>query len=383
MRVLHVTGDSNFGGGAYVIGDIARMALRLGWQVDVLTTNPEFQTFLRERGIGVVDLDVIRREIRPLGDLYGSFRLWRFLCAAAYPFVHTHTSKGGFVGRLAARLAQVPVIVHTAHGFAFHEESSSFVTMLWATLERLAARWCDRIVTVSDFHRQWALRLGIGTPAQVVAIPNGIGAERLSPTRAATETRAALGVDFSSLTVVTVGRLVEQKGLEYLLAAVPALVAVLGDRFRLLLAGEGRLRSSLERQAEQLGIGKYVSFLGFRRDVGDILCASDIVVLPSLREGLSIALLEAMAMGKPVVATVIGSNREVLQDGSTGILVPARSTGALQRALLELAQDADLRRRLGRAAKKEYLERYSSKRMTDQYRALYLALCREKGLHTE
>ena len=380
MRVLHVIGDSDFGGGAYVIGDIARMALGLGWQVDVLTTNPEFQSFLREQGIGVVDLDVIRREIRPGRDVCGCFRLWRFLCGAGYPFVHTHTSKGGFVGRLAARLAQVPVIVHTAHGFAFHEASSSFETMLWATLERLAARWCDRIVTVSGFHRQWALRLRIGSPGQVVAIPNGIGAERVSPNRTAMETRAALGLDPSSLAVVTTGRLAEQKGLRYLVAAVPALVAALGDRFRLLLAGEGRLRSSLERQAQALGIAEYVSFLGFRRDVGDVLSASDIVVLPSYREGLSIALLEAMAMGKPVVATEIGSNREVLQDGSTGLLVPARSTDALQRAVLELALDADLRERLGRAAKRDYLERYSSKRMADQYHALYLELCRQKGL---
>src|SRR5215472_5677249 len=150
LRLLHVTGDSCFGGAGRIIRRLGQVAQAEGWQVDVLSTDAVVQREMSTHGLGLIDLDVIRRKIRPLWDLGGLFRLRDFLLRERYTIVHTHTSKGGFIGRLAARLAGVPVIIHTAHGFAFHELSSHTTRFFYSSLERVASRWCDRIVSVSE-----------------------------------------------------------------------------------------------------------------------------------------------------------------------------------------------------------------------------------------
>ncbi len=380
MKVLHIVGDSKFGGGTVIIVQLAQLAQQIGWQVDILSTDLETQKQAGQLGIGVKKLDVIWRETRPLRDLQGLYNLVSFLRNSDYALVHTHTSKGGGVGRLAARIAKVPVIVHTVHGFAFHEGSPCFQIWLYASLERLAARWCDRIVTVSHFHRDWALELGIGNLHKVLAIPNGIPKKRTEPTRPAAQVRGELGVAPDELVILSTGRLATQKGLEDLIDAVPLLNEGLHCSFRVLLAGEGDLRSDLESRIKNLGLQEQVIFLGFREDIGDLLAASDIVTLPSLREGLSIALLEAMAAGKPVVTTTIGSNCEVLHHGETGLLVPPRSPQKLAEALSILGRDEAFRKRLGLRAQQVYRELYTLEHMLQAYQAMYETLCEEKGI---
>jgi glycosyltransferase involved in cell wall biosynthesis len=373
VRVLHIVGNSSFGGAAKIILRLAQMAKAEGWHVDILTTDPAFQQAAIREGIGSIGLDVIHREIRPLWDLGGLLRLYRFLRREHYSVVHTHTSKAGFVGRLAAWLVGVPVIVHTVHGFAFHEQSALAVGVFYSALERAASHWCDRVVSVSEFHRRWAQELGICGPDKILAIPNGIAQQSLTARTLPADTRRSLGVEPQDLVILSTGRLAPEKGLEHLIEAA-FILARSGQRFRVVLAGDGPLRGQLERLARDLDVTGRVSFLGYREDIPDLLAACDLVVLPSLREGLSIALLEAMAVGKPIVATNIGSNSWVAAGADMALLVPTCDPQALSDAILRCAKDAVLRARLGSNARRSFETRYTEDKMLNSYRQLYLDL---------
>jgi glycosyltransferase involved in cell wall biosynthesis len=377
VRVLHVVGNSRFGGIAAIILGLGRVAKAEGWQVDVLATDPVVQQAVRQNGLGIVDLDVIRREIRPLWDLAGLVRLRNFLRSQPYRIVHTHTSKAGFVGRLAARLANVPVIVHTAHGFAFHESSPSSTRLVYSTLERFASRWCDRIVSVSEFHRRWALELRMCKPREIMAIPNGVAVARRNPGVVPAELRSQLGAREGDLLILSLSRLAPDKGIDHLIEAA-AILPLAEHRIRIVIAGDGPIRDRLEQRARNLGVTDRVTFLGYRQDIGDLLAACDLVVLPSLREGLSMSLLEAMAAGKPIIATRIGSQIEVTSQAEVARLVPPADAPALAEAIVQFARDPALMARLATTARTLYASRYTESRMLDSYRQLYFDLLEAK-----
>lgn len=371
-RLLHILGDSKFGGDSVLVIAMGRAAVERGYEVDVLATHSVVQDEIRQAGLGLVDLDVVRRDIRPLWDGRGMLQLHRYLKDVPYSIVHTHGSKPGLVARFAARRAGVRGVIHTAHGFAFHEESGRAPTVFYSGIERVAARWCDRIVTVSEYHRRWALRLGIGKPDQVVAIPNGLPPERVHCSRTREAIRAELGVS-DSFVVLSTGRLSEQKGIEYLIRAVP-LVPDGDGALAVLLAGDGPLGPDLESLTSELGLDDRVRFLGFRRDIGDLLAAADLVVFPSLWEGLSVSLLEAMAAARPIITTRIGSNVEVTRDGEGACLIPSKDPASLADAIRTLTDDDALRDRLSRRAYDIWREHYTVEPMLEAYLSEYQAL---------
>ena len=376
VRVLHIVGDSRYGGVARIILGLGRIAKSDGWQVDVLATDAVLQGVLRQADLGVVDLDVIHREIRPLRDFTGLLRLHRFLRKERYTVVHTHTSKAGFIGRLAAWTAGVPAIVHTVHGFAFHEHSPAMVRLFYTRLERMAARWCHRIVSVSHFHRGVALELGICPPAQIEAIPNGITPRAQTAAFDRNSMRRSLGVGEQEVCLLSVARLAADKGLADLIEAATILRPV-GRKFRIIIAGEGPERPQLEKLVHRHRLSEIVTFLGFREDVEDLFAASDLVVMPSLREGLSISLLEAMAAGKPIIASSIGSNREVASQGEVARLVPPSDPHMLALAIHQLVSDPQRMARLGTGARAIFESHYTEERMLDDYHRLYRSMVEE------
>jgi glycosyltransferase involved in cell wall biosynthesis len=381
VRVLHVLGGTEFGGAIWVVQSYVEALMEQGCAVTICATADRVTDLFRRAGCEIIEIPEMVRAIDPRRDAIAVAKLARICRRRRFDVVHTHTSKGGIVGRAAARLAGVPIILHTAHGFAFHERSSRRSMALYVTLERLAARWSDRIITVSEFHREWALSLGIGSPEKVVTIHNGISRARLAVSRSAADVRREFGLAADDLVIASIGRLAPGKGLEDLVVALPE-IRRSQPRARLLLAGDGPLRPELEAQVRGSGLEGFVHLPGFREDVGDLLMAADLVAAPSLREGLSISVLEAMAMGRPIVATTIGSNRELIEDGVSGLLIPPDDAPALAAAVSSLLGDPDRAARFGNAARDRFEAGFTERAMKDAVWNLYATLLEERERET-
>jgi glycosyltransferase involved in cell wall biosynthesis len=371
-RICHVVGDSKFGGGSKIITRLAEAGRDAGHDVCVLASDHTFCKYVEDRGLRTVRLDCIRRTINPVRDLHGVWVLQRHFREAQYDVIHTHTSKAGFSGRLAGRLAGVPRVIHTVHGFAFHEQTPRPLLIAYSLLERLAATWCNHLVTVSNFHRDWALSLNIGNKEKNISIPNGIK----EPAGCNAEERLRIRQEFNVQTeqplVVSAGRLAAGKGLEELLAAM----IILRERGsvipRVLLPGTGPLAVSLLDEVSRLGLQDVVVFPGFRSDIGALLAAADIVVLPSHREGLSIALLEAMATRRPIIATAISSNLEATSGGKCARIVQPGDSFQLAEAIMTLLESPMEAERLAAQGRAIWEERYTEERMLDKYLQLYV-----------
>lgn len=226
-------------------------------------------------------------------------------------------------------------------------------------------------------HREWAIELGMCKPPKIHAIPNGIADVERTREAGLGDIRREMGAQEGDLVILSMARLAADKGLEYLLKAATILPRT-EPRIHIVIAGDGPARPRLEQMAAELDVTDRVKFLGFREDVGDLLAASDLVVLPSLREGLSIALLEAMAAGKPIIATSIGSQREVASQAEMARLVPPADAHALSEAIIQLSKDPAQMFRLGMNARALYESRYTEQRMLEAYRQLYLDLLSAK-----
>jgi glycosyltransferase involved in cell wall biosynthesis len=380
VKILHVVGSSKFGGASRIVVQLAQMAAAEGWHAAILASDPAYAEFIQSSGVELVPLNIAHREVKPWRDMADMMVLRRYLLTNSQTVVHTHTSKGGFLGRIAARLANVPVIIHTAHGFAIHEDSPWHEKVAYAGLERFAAAWCSQIVCVSDFHRDWAASLGIAKEQKLISIPNGIALDRIRPISDPRRTRTSLQIDKGEFLIVCPGRVTKQKGLEYLIDAMAQTIRKALRPFRLLIVGEGPLAALLQQQIESLGLTEHVKLLGFRSDVGDVLAAADLVVLPSEREGLSVALLEALAAGRPLVLSGIGSNREVAAKGDFSIIVPPRDAKAIADAICTCLQDSERLSKMASSAVDVYQRHYTATRMVSEYATLYGRLLEAAGI---
>lgn len=328
---------------------------------------------IKAQGLPVHILPMVR-EIRPAADLRALLQLWRLLRRARYDIVHTHSAKAGFLGRLAARWAGVPVVLYTPHAFPFMMTSGR---SFYAWLERLMAPYTTRFIAVSQGERAAGLAAGVGRPEQYVVIENGIdlAALRAEPR---TDRRSQWGLSAEEVVIGTAGRLVGQKGFCYLIAAVPRVLAAV-PQAHFVIVGSGELEERLRQQAQQAGVAHRVHLVGWQEEICSCYEAFDLFVLPSLWEGCPYTLLEAMGCGRAVVVTRVAGCSDIVREGETGLLVPPAQPEALAEALIALAQDPSRRQEMGERGRQVVERRYSLERFITEMETLYETLYRGRS----
>jgi glycosyltransferase involved in cell wall biosynthesis len=318
----------------------------------------------RRRGIEVRVIDELVRPVSPSRDA-AAFRRLRGIFESGHPdIVHTHSSKAGILGRAAAWCAKVPVIVHTNHGLPFYDDQPLPARTVYWTLEKLAASVTDAVVCVGEEMRRKSIAARLGQAEKFEVIYSGIETELFVE---AADNRACLGIPADVPVVGIVSRMAMHKGHRYLVEAAPPGV-------HLLFVGDGEERESIERQVSARGLK--ATFAGHvpPEAVPDLIASMDVVVHPSLWEGLPRAAVQALLVGRPVVAFDCDGAREVVIDGVTGRLVPSKSVDALSSAIREILERSDRGRSLGLAGRSRVLRQFDWRKAGDQHAALYARL---------
>jgi glycosyltransferase involved in cell wall biosynthesis len=327
-----------------------------------------------EKGVRCEQVAALGREIRPFSDVVALWRLYRMIRAFRPMIVHTHTAKAGVLGRVAARMAGVPAIVHTYHGHVLRGYFGPIRSAFFRRLEAALGRLSDVVVTVSAALRADLVEMGVASVQKIRVIPLGLDLARFTrPAR-----RGALrgnGVAPDAPLVGIVGRLVPIKDVGGFLEAAVRIRAARPEA-RFAVVGDGELRSELEAQARRLGLAEAVTFHGWRTDLESVYADLDVVVNSSLNEGTPVALIEAMAARRPVVATRVGGTPDLIGDDERGRCVPARDPDALAHAVLATLADADEAGRRAEAGRGYVLAHHSVERLLDDMDRLYRELVR-------
>jgi len=317
------------------------------------------------------------RPVAPLRDLRAFLRIRGLIRRLAPQIVHTHTSKAGIIGRLAAFSAGVPVVVHTPHGHVFWGYFGAVASRFFITLEKSASRLTDRLIMLTGQEKADHLRYRIAPPDKFVVIHSGVCLEPfLQITIADRRPDSDPAFPPDSFVIGTIGRLTAIKGQRYLLEAAAGLLREIPELI-CIIVGEGELRRELAARAASLGMGERAFFPGWRRDVPSYMAALDLFVMPSLNEGMGRVVVEAMAAGRAVIASDVGGLRDLVVHGENGLLVPPGNAAALAAAIRTLYRDPKRRRIMGQNGRMK-APAFSAAAMIKKIDELYMNLLREK-----
>jgi len=324
-------------------------------------------------GVPLSILDPLRRSIHPSRD-WASYRALRRVLAEFRPdVVHTHSAKGGMLGRMAADSLGIPAIIHTVHGAPWHPYQSPLAREFFKRCERFAARRCHALISVADAMTELLVAAKIAPRERFTTIYSGMEVE---PFLAADEgrdaLRAQLGYGPQHVVIGKVARLFHLKGHADVIRAART-VCQQYPQARFLFVGDGILRSELERQAQDAGLADAIRFVGLipPSEVARYIGAMDVVVHASLREGLARVLPQGLIAGKPVISYDVDGAREVVKSGETGFLIPPQDVSALAGALNQLIADPALRTKLGAEGRRRYTDQFRHQEMTRRIRELY------------
>ena len=368
-RVVFFLNDLLMGGDPRRVEALAAGLDPTRYEVHVLSATPggPMARVIEGSGVPVEDLGVHSK-----GDLGCPLRLWRYLRRARPTILHAFNFHAGLLARLVGKAAaRVPVVIYSEASTELAKRPARIRIDAWT------APWADAVyVNAEAIGRVLTRREGI-LADRIWTVPTGVDVARFAPRPADETVRSRLGLGRGDRAVVNVGRLAAYKGQEFLIRAMPEVLRA-EPQVRLVLVGDGPRRAEFEELATTLDVAGRVVFAGEHHDVASILAGADLFVLPSTEEGLPHALLEAMAMGVPSVATAVGGVPELLE--GCGALVPPGDPGALARAILDLLKDRERALAWARAGRESVCRSYSLDRMVEATDAMYRALLGRRGL---
>jgi glycosyltransferase involved in cell wall biosynthesis len=370
MRIVHAIARLNVGGAAQQVLELAAGQSGSGHEVVVaagqLAPGEESMSYLAdELGVEVVDVPELQRELSPR-DLLAARRLRGLIRARRPDVLHTHAAKAGAAGRLGALVsgsARPPVRVHTFHGHVLRGYFGPRRERVFTAIERALARGTSALVVSSRAVRDDLVQLGVAPAERFEIVRYGFRFDEPAAPR-------DLGLPDGTFVVGWAGRLTEIKRPLDLVRALAALRGR-GVDAAFVLLGDGALRPDVEALAAELGVADALHLMGYHRGLADWHAAFDALLLTSANEGTPVAVLEALAAGRPVVATAVGGVPDVVDDGETGFLAAAGDTDALAERLERLARDPDLRARMGRLGAERVREHFGVERMVEEVEALY------------
>jgi glycosyltransferase involved in cell wall biosynthesis len=344
--------------------------------------------------LGLVPLEIkeMRRSILPFYDIIAYFKIKKIIREYKPDIVHTHASKSGAVGRLAARACNVPLIVHTFHGHVFHSYFTPFMSKMIVRFERFFAKRTDAIIAISDSQKQELTEVyKIAPREKVFVVPLGFNLDKYSVDQDTKKIifRNKYGFDKSELIIGIVGRLVPIKNHDMFLEMAALVKSKTNKNIRFAIIGDGESRPNIEKKSAELGLS-YSYFITSPKSKTDILVTSweteidqalaglDIVVLTSINEGTPVSLIEAQSAYKPVVSTNVGGVEDIVIHGETGFITELGDTQGFADYVVNLIEDAALRDRMGKSGYDNVIKRYSKQRLINDMKSLYLSFLTTK-----
>ena len=333
-----------------------------------------------EEGLELVILPELVREIHPGKDFIAWLKLSSWFVKNRYTIVHTHTSKAGFLGRFAAHFTKIPAVIHTPHGHVFHSYFLPWEEKLFLSLEREAAKWSDRLIALTEPCRQEHLALQVGKPEQWVTIPSGVDEKRFQhPAMPREKILESLGIPSERKVIGFIGRLAPDKGAIYFVEALPQIFTAFPET-HCILVGDGEERPTLQKKVHELGLDKFVFFAGHQEDIGRYLSIFDLLVVPSLNEGMGRVIVEGGLFQKAVVAAKVGGIPDLIEDNKTGLLVERRNSIQIAEAVIRLLKDPVLAEKLGAELHGKVLNSFTASQMVNKIERLYQEVLTQKGL---
>lgn len=384
-RVLHVITRMDQGGSAIHTAWMVKLLDRnrysssfLCGSLDQLT--PEEEHDLKSACEVFAIEPSLKRDPHPFYDFLALARLYKFYKKHNFDIIHTHTSKAGFIGRLAARLAGAKMVVHSPHGHIFYGYFGKLKTQMYIIMEKIAATNTDRMLVFTELAVQDHLDVGVGRKEMFRIVPSGVPLEKyLTPATPPEQVRENLGIPKGAKVIGGVARIDHVKGIRYLVEAF-FILAKKRDNLYLIVAGEGDEREELTALIKEKGLENRAFLLGLRRDVPDLFHAMDIFVLPSLNEGYGKVVVEAMSAGRPVIASNVGGVRTIVEEGVTGLLIPPGKPEAIVNAVEKLLDNPELAAEMGSRGRNSVREERSVAAMIRNLDNIYADLLKEKGL---